>query len=342
MGQQDPDIPLAYAVPMPAVPQHQPPSNHLPAAQNLQTTATASINRAAAAGRTSRVTPLSPTAPLNQKAPLSPTVAAAPKRVQVAAAPKRLAAAPKRLAAPVSPTAHCLSPVLPTMLPQETNGAAAAATLPVETIQILREQGYTRGLAEALHKNKQAFSQSIWIVDNSGSMANRDGHRLVETSSKDRVKFVSCTRWAEIQQTVQYHVQMAALLQSPAVFRLLNDPVRTVGPQQFSICQQQQQQQPGGVKSNLDHDLAVAQSTMMNTTPSGFTPLIPHLQEIRQEIMAIQDSLRRNGTNVALILATDGLPTNEQGISDETVKKQFIETLRSLQGLAAVCPIVYR
>jgi Mg-chelatase subunit ChlD len=224
------------------------------------------------------------------------------------------------------------------MLPPETTSGITATTLTEEAIQVLRDQGYTRGLAEALSKNKQAFPLSIWIVDNSGSMASRDGHRLIETKSKDQVKLVSCTRWAELQQTVLYHAQMAAhVLQSPILFRLLNDPGHHVGPQQFSICHDRGVGGGGYNKNNVNHDLSVVQSTMMSAAPDGATPLIAHLQEIRQDIIAMsqveENSLRRHGTKVALVVATDGLPSNKSGISDDKVKQQFIETLQSLQGL---------
>ena len=49
-------------------------------------------------------------------------------------------------------------------------------------ISLLMEQGFTRGLAESLRSNKLALPLSIWIVDNSGSMPHRDGHRIVETA----------------------------------------------------------------------------------------------------------------------------------------------------------------
>jgi hypothetical protein len=201
------------------------------------------------------------------------------------------------------------------------------AKMSESTIKSLLEQGYTRGLAEALRKNKLAFPLSIWVIDNSGSMATRDGHRLVETPAQNKVKFVACTRWAEMQQTVDYHVQMAALLQSPTVFRLLNDPGRQAGPQQFSIAER------GGSIDLIDQDVAIAQSTMLNATPGGVTPLITHLQEIRQNVLELEASLRRDGTKVVVVLATDGMPTDERGMSHDSVKHQFVHTLRSLEGL---------
>lgn len=208
------------------------------------------------------------------------------------------------------------------LLPQ--GGQEYAEILP-RTMNMLLDQGYTRGLAEALSRNKVAFPLSIWIVDNSGSMQHRDGHKIVETSKKSHLKFVNCTRWAEMEQTVEYHAQMAATLQSPTVFRLLNDPGRTVGPQQFSIAERGPQ--------FLDEDLAIAQQTMSNVCPGGVTPLVPHMQEIRENLLALEQKLRADGTKVVVVLATDGLPTNQRGISGPEIKREFVESLRALEGL---------
>lgn len=192
-------------------------------------------------------------------------------------------------------------------------------------IRALQEQGFTRGLAETLTRNNMAFPLRIWVVDNSGSMTIRDGHRIVESSQKDKVKLVDCTRWSEIQQTVEYHVQMAALLQAPTVFRLLNDPGKISGPQQFSVGE--------AGESMVDHDVATALQTIRNSSPGGVTPLSDHLREIRSNVVTMESSLRDDGSKVAIILATDGLPTDSRGVCDASTKREFTETLRSLEGL---------
>jgi len=195
-----------------------------------------------------------------------------------------------------------------------------------QDLQMLGEQGYTHGLAEALAVNKRALPLSIWVVDNSGSMAHRDGHRLVAKSPRQKgVTVVDCTRWKEMQETVEYHAQMAALLKSPTVFRLLNDPGRVVGPQQFSVAERGAQY--------IDEDLAIATSTIQNASPGGVTPLVEHLREIRSNVAALAPTLRRDGTKVVIVLATDGIPTDDQGYSNAEVKRQFVEALRSLEGL---------
>jgi len=192
-------------------------------------------------------------------------------------------------------------------------------------INAMREQGFTTGLARAMTQNNATFPLRIWVIDNSGSMNRPDGHRLVESATRKDVKVVSCTRWTEIQQTVDYHVQMAALLQAPTVFRLLNDPGRAVGPQQFSVGE--------NGPDNLDHEVALAQSVMLNANPAGVTPLVAHILEIRQNVLNLEPKLRQDGTKVAIILATDGLPTDGFGTCNDSTKRDLVNALKSLEGL---------
>jgi hypothetical protein len=207
------------------------------------------------------------------------------------------------------------------LLPRQNDASPQFAE---STYRALEEQGYTRGLSQAFLRNKVAFPLRFWIVDNSGSMNTQDGHRL-SSKNKSKVELVPCTRWAEMQQTVDYHAQMAALIQSPTVFRLLNDPGRVVGPQQFSIAERGPQ--------FLDEDLAIAQSAILNTRPSGVTPLTQHIQEIRANVVELEPTLRQDGAKVVIVLATDGIPTDSQGHQTDGVERQFVNALKSLEGL---------
>jgi len=98
-----------------------------------------------------------------------------------------------------------------------------------------------------------------------------DGSRLL--LSKTEVKVVSCTRWAEMQQTIIYHADLATLLHEPTVFRLLNDPGTCVGNQQFSVAES---------KLDISRDLGIARSIISN-------PLVAHILEIRQIGRQLQD-----------------------------------------------------
>jgi Mg-chelatase subunit ChlD len=191
----------------------------------------------------------------------------------------------------------------------------------------LKEQGFTKGLAAALSRKAVAFPLTIWVVDNSGSMSNRDGHRIV-AGKNGSMSVVPSTRWREIVQTVEYHAQLAALLRAPTVFRLLNEPGREVGPMQFGICEG-----GGGDPDSVDRDLSLALATIQRASPGGATPLVGHIHEIRDNMRALEPQLRRDGTKVAIVLATDGIPTDPMGNTNEAVKRDFVNALRSLEGL---------
>uniref|UniRef100_A0A7S2IDX7 VWFA domain-containing protein n=1 Tax=Helicotheca tamesis TaxID=374047 RepID=A0A7S2IDX7_9STRA len=192
-------------------------------------------------------------------------------------------------------------------------------------IDELRKQGFTRGLANALSINSSVFPIRFWVIDNSGSMNNPDGHRIVETFKHNNVNIVSSTRWEEIKECVNYHAQMAALLCAPTVFRLLNNPGARVGPQQFSVAER-------GWDSVLQ-DQQIARVIMNKVSPSGFTPLTQHILEIHESIRSIAPSLQRDGKKAVIVLATDGTPTDELGYSSEYASNQFLQALRLLEGL---------
>jgi len=193
-------------------------------------------------------------------------------------------------------------------------------------LDALRDQGFTTGLARSLFTNARTFPLRIWIIDNSGSMSTCDGHRLVETSSrKEPIKMASCTRWREIQQTVEYHVRMAGLLRAPTTFRLLNDPGLGAGHREFSICKRGDDMIP--------QDIQQAHDIMHQSTPQGATPLTRHINEIRDDIVAMQPYLAREGKKVAVIIATDGLPTDDYGNAGANHKSEFVDAIRSLEGL---------
>ena len=181
-----------------------------------------------------------------------------------------------------------------------------------DQILALQEQGFTRGLAEAMTSNNAAFPLRIWIVDNSGSMSTNDGSRIIQTHAN--VKMVECTRWFELQETVVKHARLAGVLQAPTVFRLLNDPVTT--QQQFSIAEQGEDCIPNDVKNAID--------CINKSSPQGTTPLTDHVAEIRANVLEMEPCLKEKGQKVAIVIATDGLPNN---------RTTFVEALQSLEGL---------
>jgi len=184
------------------------------------------------------------------------------------------------------------------------------------------------GLARSLTGNNLAFQSRIWVVDNSGSMQKPDGHRIVDTLDHDSVKIVDGTRWEEIRECVRYHIRMANLLQAPTRFRLLNHPGATVGAQEFGVAETIHNN-----NGSPQEQEQTATTILRKTRPSGCTPLTAHMQEIYAIVSNMAPSLRRDGRKVVIVIATDGLPTDEGGIGGAYESRRFVEALRALEGL---------
>jgi hypothetical protein len=190
----------------------------------------------------------------------------------------------------------------------------------------LVSQGFTAGLAKSLSDNKTNFPLRIWILDNSGSMQSTDGHRIIPTSKQSNdLKIVGCTRWEEIRDCAQYHIHMSALLEAPTSFRLLNNPGASVGPGQFDIAQMG--------TDMIQSEVSSAIQVMTKARPSGVTPLTKHLIDIHETITTMADALDAEGKRVVIVIATDGLPTDDHGNNSKYVKDTFINSLRALEGL---------
>ena len=236
---------------------------------------------------------------------------------------------------PMQPTAPDIfvppDSFVPVPPPPNAFGTGMASAPPkkvgLDNLQLdqLHKQGYTKGLAQALSENCTSFPLRIWIVDNSGSMNMCDGQKLVATASSSEVKSVSCTRWKEIQETVDYHASMAALLKAPTIFRLLNDPRNPQVQQEFSIGQRGE--------DFIEEDLREAHRMIQLAAPTGVTPLARHIRQVKEEVESMAPSLQAEGKRVALILATDGLPSDERGGNSDYVLEEFTNALRSLEGL---------
>eukprot|EP00934_Nitzschia_sp_Nitz4_P001002 Nitzschia sp. Nitz4//scaffold33_size148984//77866//81653//NITZ4_002931-RA/size148984-snap-gene-0.26-mRNA-1//-1//CDS//3329548436//1002//frame0 len=186
-------------------------------------------------------------------------------------------------------------------------------------------QGYPTGLIESMMVSTEVFPLRIWVVDNSGSMNTADGHRIVHHTSRSHVRLVDCTRWAELKQTVEYHIEIASVTKAPTVFRLLNNPGCGEGFQRFSIGER-------GAEHIIE-DVANANKVISTVPPTGCTPLSEHIREIRSTVMSMLPQLQDSGKRVAIILATDGIPTDSKGCASDQTKWEFEKELRSLVGL---------
>lgn len=206
------------------------------------------------------------------------------------------------------PVVTATAPTMMAPLPQTVQ------PLSPESRETLQQQGFPPGLMDELASSKVKYPMRFWIIDNSGSMGIPDGHRLA--GSKEKIQIAPCSRWAELQGAVKYHTELAGLLEAPTVFRLLNDPGRINGPQEFSVAVTQH----SSVYVQVEH----AKEIIDRETPHGTTPLTAHVLELCGRIGQMRDSLKTSGQTVVVVIATDGLP------NDSTA---FLQALQQLQTL---------
>ena len=204
-------------------------------------------------------------------------------------------------------------------LPRQT-----ATILESRQVQDLLSLGFPLGLALAMNENKAKFPLRVWIIDNSRSMEKPDGIHVL-AKSKGMYKVAPCSRWKEMRETVVFHAEMAAKIQSPTMFRLLNKPFSSRLPREFAVARDG--------PHCIQRDLELARETVRKVDPRGGTPLTKRIHEIRENILVLRDELEKSGEKIVLVLATDGIPTNLDGESPEEVREEFVKALQSLEAL---------
>jgi len=159
-------------------------------------------------------------------------------------------------------------------------------------------------------------------------MNEQDGHLLVSRDNNKKEKGLYtrvCSRWEELQECVCYHGRLAELLQDSTTFRLLNDPSSSSSS---SLLVSQIVNIGVG-----DDTFDKLEYTMKNSRPCGVTPLVQHLIDIHATVKGMYAKLKEKQQKVCIIIATDGLPTNEDGYGGVAANREFVQALKMLQGL---------
>ena len=91
--------------------------------------------------------------------------------------------------------------------------------------------------------------------------------------------------------------------------------------------------------NSISYEVEQAKRIMANSRPIGFTPLL-------RKVLSIQHRLESNrhllGKRISVVIATDGLPTDDSGYAGHFENAQFISALRSLQQVSSSTWIVIR
>lgn len=184
---------------------------------------------------------------------------------------------PYSSAPPAAPPAISTSAVPP---PQSINYPGA--------YEYLTAHGWPRGLQDTFLKNLQRVPLRFFICDDSGSMAANDGHKLIKSGGQ--VKFITCSRWSELTDSLNFHAGLAQAANAKSEFRLLNGAAPIVL----------------GDDRDPDGNKIASLRAIFDNGPNGGTPLCYHIREVTAQITAVAASLRASGQRACVIIATDG------------------------------------
>ena len=156
----------------------------------------------------------------------------------------------------------------------------------------LSKHAWPRGMQEVFLKSIRKIPIRFFLIDDSGSMSTNDGKKILR-SGPGKAKMISCTRWSELTDALNFHIELSEAAQAPCEFRLLNgaDPVIV------------------GLGDDNGEGLAFAKEVLAEA-PAGQTPLCAHISCIVQAVKAMSKTLKSNGQRAAVIILTDGEATD--------------------------------
>lgn len=181
----------------------------------------------------------------------------------------------------------------------------------------LQEVGVPPGMCQMLSHDDSRVGMRIYLLDNSGSMSQFDGHML------HGQQFMACTRWDEVCAMAREQAAWNTALGSPCEFVLLNSMGRTQGVPVEGV----------DYVSFRDGrcDVRRLEELLQRNGPRGVTPLSDRIVEIRQRMAAKAQTLSKKGQLIHLTIATDGMPTSSQsGTSTSADTTRLGQELRRL------------
>lgn len=163
----------------------------------------------------------------------------------------------------------------------------------VKTEEYLTMNRWPKGLQLAVMKSCKRIPLRFFIVDDSGSMTINDGRRVLVTSDKNE-KLIQCTRWAELTDSMKFHIGLADAMGTVAEFRTLN----TSRPILIGLGNDDGEAKVRAIE-NFDEE-----------EPHGQTPLCEHITKVVVLLQSVASELRELGQMACVIIATDGLATD--------------------------------
>jgi hypothetical protein len=150
------------------------------------------------------------------------------------------------------------------------------------------------GLARLVRDEANRIALRLFILDNSGSTLNLDGHVM------KGARLIQSTRWEEICQSAQIASSLGAATGVPCEFHLLN-PLRGLNGDTI--------EGEDYIRTVRDADGPRLSAFLRRLTPGGVTPLAERLNSLSPRFDAFKRVAGHSGRIAFLVILTDGAPT---------------------------------
>lgn len=194
--------------------------------------------------------------------------------------------------------------------------AAVLSTAEAQQRLMALDRSWPAGLCSTIARCVESHPLRIMIVDNSGSMQSSDGNRLV--AHQGTLRTVGCTRWEELREDVISVGAIAGALGARTDFHLLNP---RPGFSAATLCAGSWE---GIAPLGPPMDLSSLRTSLTRCEPGGTTPLTEAVMNVLSMIEPAVPALRGSGQQVAVLIATDGVPDDPQ---------TFVQAMQALQRL---------
>uniref|UniRef100_A0A7S4Q2E5 VWFA domain-containing protein n=1 Tax=Alexandrium monilatum TaxID=311494 RepID=A0A7S4Q2E5_9DINO len=185
-------------------------------------------------------------------------------------------------------------------------------------VKAYQAMGAAWGLASMLADEDPHVALRVFILDNSGSTSQSDGH-VLEKDSRGQFRSVQATRWEEICATALDQAAWNARGGVRTDFILLNPPC----PQDPAEGRDFVTVDPN--RGNATEQVKVLAQVLRCNGPRGTTPLTQRLLQLDSRLQREV----RDGRRIVLSIVTDGLPTSpHSGDCTDRDKNDFIAVLR--------------
>ena len=180
--------------------------------------------------------------------------------------------------------------------PARPAAPAAAIQLREPSPTALAELGIPPGLSRLACDEARKVGLRLFLLDNSGSTAETDGHIL-----RSGERLVTCTRWREICGAAESAAQLGAAVGVVCEFHLLN-PLRATSLGDAT-------EGDDYIRTTEARDVTRLVRWLGRVTPRGVTPLAQRLRTLNPRFDAFAAAEGASGRVAFLVIVTDGAPT---------------------------------